>query len=304
MLIKKLFQTAAAILLAASLMPAWADAPGSQPKSREEIAASLKFQDGKIDLPNGIATLDLPPSFRYLGPADTKKVLEDLWHNPPGTGDNTLGMIFPASMSYGVVVTYREEGHVNDDDASKINYADLLKQMKEDTEEESKERVKQGYPSMLLSGWAEDPHYDQTTHKLYWALDLATPASEHTLNYKIRVLGRKGVLELNAIAGMSQIAEIKTEMQKVIAFTEFKPGNAYADFNSNTDHVAEYGIAALVAGAAAAKLGLFAKIALWLAPLWKLLLAGWKLVLVAVVGLFAGIGKLLGMKKKDNPSGE
>ena len=38
----------------------------------EKFLASLKFQTGKIKLPNGIATLDLPANFRYLSPDDSK----------------------------------------------------------------------------------------------------------------------------------------------------------------------------------------------------------------------------------------
>ena len=305
-MLKKLFHAVVAALLIGGLPSAWADAPGgAQPQmTAEQFLASLHFQSGKIDLPNGIASLDLAPTFRYLSPEDSKRVLVDLWGNPPGAGANNLGMIFPAdgnmlsNENWGVVITYEEDGHVNDDDATKINYDDLLKQMKSDTEDESKERVKQGYASMLLSGWAENPHYDQASHKLYWALDLTTgDVAEHSLNYNIRVLGRKGVLVLNAVAGMHQIDTVKTEMQKVIAFTEFKAGNGYGDFNSSTDKVAEYGIAALVAGGVAAKLGLFAK-------LFAMLLVFKKAVIVGVIALVAAIKKLLGMKKKDEPASE
>ena len=38
----------------------------------------------------------------------------------------------------------------------------------------------------------------------------------------------------------------------------FNDGKRYADFNAKTDHVAEYGLAALVVGVAAKKLGLLA----------------------------------------------
>lgn len=298
-MLKKVFAALTVALLFGSLLPAWADQPGAeQPQmTADEFMASLKFQSGKIELPGGIATLDLPPTFRYLNPADAKRVLVDAWGNPPG--GETLGMIFPADVSplaqegWGVIVTYDEDGHVNDDDASKINYDDLLKDMKESMEEESKERVKAGYPSLTLVGWAESPSYDQANHKLYWAKELASSDSkENTLNYGIRVLGRKGVLVLNAVAGMNQIATIKAEMPKVLAFTDFKAGNGYADFNSSTDKVAEYGIAALVAGGVAAKLGLFAK-------LFAVLLAFKKAAILGFIALIAGIKKLLGMKKKD-----
>lgn len=298
-MLKKLLYVLAIAVTA--IAPAWADQPAnpasSQGMTKEQFLASLKFQNGKIKLPGGIATLDLPPSFRYLGPDDAEKVLVDAWGNPPG--HKTLGMIFPADVSplspqgWGVVITYLDDGHVKDDDANKIDYNGLLKKMEKNSADTDKERTKQGYPSLLLTGWAEPPHYDSMTHKLYWALNLKSgDNTEHTLNYKIRVLGRKGVLVLNAVAGMTQLPLIKGEMQKVIGFTDFTPGNRYADFNSKTDKVAEYGVAALVAGAVAAKMGLFAKLI-------ALVIAAKKLVIVGFLAVVAGIRKMLGLKKRE-----
>ncbi len=263
--------------------------------SAEEFLASLHFKSGKIDLPNGIATLNLPVTFSYLDPADSEKVLVDAWGNPPG--DTSLGMIFPTGASpldkeaWGVVITYDEDGHVKDDDADSINYTDLLKDMQEGEKEANDERKKQGYSALNLVGWAEKPSYDKSTHKLYWAKELSVEgATEHTLNYNVRILGRKGVLVLNAIAGTSQLGTVKTEMQKVIAFSDFKAGNSYGDFDSGTDKTAEYGIAALVAGGVAAKLGLFGK-------LFALILAFKKVLILAAIGFFAGIKKFLGFGK-------
>lgn len=263
--------------------------------SAEEFLASLHFKSGKIDLPNGIATLNLPETFSYLDPADSEKVLVDAWGNPPS--DASLGMIFPAGTSpldkdaWGVVITYDEDGHVKDNDADSINYNDLLKNMQKGEKEANAERKKQGYSALNLVGWAEKPSYDKATHKLYWAKELAVEgATEHTLNYNVRILGRKGVLVLNAIAGNSQLATVKTEMQKVIALSDFKAGNSYGDFDSGTDKTAEYGIAALVAGGVAAKLGLFGK-------LFALILAFKKVLILAAIGFFAGIKKFFGVGK-------
>lgn len=299
-MLKKLLYVLAIACLA-GITPAWADGSGDSASgdgmTPEQFMATLHFQNGKVNLPNGVASLDMPPNFRFLGPDDAERLLE-AWGNPPG--DKPLGMIFPADVSpfsdegWGVVITYQEDGHVKDDDANKIDYNDLLKKMKEDAADENEERLKQGYPSMLLADWAEPPHYDAASHKLYWALNYKTGnAADNTLNYKIRVLGRKGVLVLNAVAGMSQLPTIKGEMQNVIGFTDFTPGNRYADFDSSTDKVAEYGIAALVVGAVAAKAGLFAKLI-------ALLIAAKKLVVVGVIALVAGIRKLLGMKPKGS----
>lgn len=298
-MLKKLLKIFAVVFLFGAVSPAWAEQPDAEAASMtpEEFLATLKFQSGKIDLPNGIATMDLPATFRYLNPGDSERVLVDAWGNPPGL--KTLGMIFPANVSpvsrdgWGVIITYDEDGHVSDADADQIKYDELLKDMQEGMEEANVERKKQGYASLSLVGWAETPRYDKDSHKLYWAKELASGDSkEHTLNYNIRVLGRKGVLVLNAVAGMNQIATIKTEMQNVLAFTDFKAGNSYADFNSSTDKVAEYGIAALVAGGVATKLGLFAK-------LFAFLLAFKKALILGVIAVGVAIKKLLGMKKKQ-----
>ncbi|MES2069418.1 MAG: DUF2167 domain-containing protein [Pseudomonadota bacterium] len=274
-----------------------ATAAAGKSMTAAEFEASLKFQQGQITLPNGIASLNLPPSFRYLPPEDAERVLVDAWGNPPGA--KSLGMIFPSNVSplspsgWGVVITYNEDGHVQDNDADSIKYDELLKDMQESVKAANEERKKLGYDAMTLVGWAESPRYDKATHKFYWAKELAMEkAGQHSLNYNIRVLGRKGVLVLNAIAGMDQIDEIKREMKEVVAFTEFSKGNGYADFDSSTDKVAEYGLAALVAGGVAAKLGFFGKI-------FALLLAAKKLVALAVIAIGAAIARLFGRKKDD-----
>lgn len=283
-----------AMLLSVNLSQAQ-EKPAEKKMTAQEFLSSLNFQQGKIKLPNGIASLDLSDKFRYLSPADTEKVLVEAWGNPPG--NKTLGMIFPTNVSplsesgWGVVITYDESGYVKDNDADSINYDDLLKDMKEASAAASEERVKQGYGPMTLIGWAEHPSYDKNTHKYYWAKEFSTSAPENSLNYNIRVLGRKGVLVLNAIAGMKQITEIKQEMKSVVAFTEFEPGNRYADFDASTDKVAEYGLAALVAGGVAAKLGFFGKI-------FAFLLAAKKLLFVGIAAIAAGIAKFF--KKKED----
>ena len=266
--------------------------------SEAQFVASLKFQEGKITLPGNIAVLDLPASFRYLGPDDAEKILVQVWGNPPGA--KSLGMIFPSNVSplspesWGVIVTFDKDGHVKDDDADSIKYDELLKSMQESIISSNEERVKQGYQAMTLVGWAEKPSYDKNSHKLYWAKEIKSGnETQHSLNYNIRILGRDGVLVLNAVAGMSQIEQIKSEMQHVVAFSDFTDGNRYADFDSKTDKVAEYGIAALVAGGIAAKLGFFGKI-------FAFLLLFKKFILVGLALLGGGVAKLFGRKSKTN----
>ncbi|MCU1724281.1 DUF2167 domain-containing protein [Pseudomonas sp. 5P_5.1_Bac1] len=300
---KHLRQLLAAVLLCATTLPAIAaSTPASAPtaseqpqQTAEQWLATLKPKHGNITLPSGIASLQLNNEFYYLSPDDTERLLTEAWGNPRGF--KTLGMIIPTAVSplaangWGVIISYKNDGHISDDDAAKIDYADLLKQMKADDEEDNKERRKEGYAGLTLLGWAEPPSYDQATHKMYWARELkADDAEQTTLNYSIRVLGREGVLELNAVAAMADLQTIKQETPKILAFTNFTDGNRYADYDAKTDKLAPYGLAALVAGGIAAKAGLFAKIGVALLAFKKFIILG----LVAIAGV---LGKLFKRKQ-------
>lgn len=248
-----------------------ADAPATPENTFDPAAfdASLRYQHGKIALPNGKAELNLGDRFRYLSPEDTDRLLVEGWGNPKGGA--SLGMILPADISpmaadgWGVIVEYEDSGHVKDGDASDINYDELLADMQQGTRDSSAERVKAGYGAIELVGWASKPYYDQAGHRLHWAKELKFEGGDdNTLNYNIRVLGREGVLILNAIANMNQFGAIKPELEQMVKVAEFTPGNRYSDFNEVTDRVSEYGLAALVAGGVAAKAGWFAPVLLFL----------------------------------------
>jgi uncharacterized membrane-anchored protein len=289
----------AALFLAAVTIPIGSSYGQDRPKNREEaeaLASTLRFQRGEVVLKNGLATLKVPEGVEFLDGRDAHTVLVKLWGNPPMP--DPLGLLMPVNTgplspdSWAVIITYEEEGYVKDKDAEKIDYADLLKQMQKDTRAANTEREKQGYPSIDLVGWAAPPHYDKAAHKLYWAKQLKFGGgNEDTLNYNIRILGRRGVLVLNAVAAMAQLPEIEKNAPKILAAIDFNPGNRYADFSeASGDKVASYGIAALVAGGVAAKLGLFK-------GLWVLLLGAKKFVIIGVVALTAFIRKLLGKNK-------
>ena len=267
------------------------------------LLKSLKYQSGEIDLRGGLAKLTVPKEFNYLGPDDAATVLVKLWGNPPSE-TKPLGLLIPAGLTplssnaWVVTIDYSEDGFVKDDDAGKINYDDLLKKMQKGIAENNAERQKQGYRAITLVGWAAPPRYDAATHKLYWAKQLQFEGErQDTLNYNIRMLGRKGVLELNAIAGLDQLAEIDAQTPQILGMVDFKEGSRYADFDPKVDKVAKYGIATLVAGgvlAVAAKAGFF-----------KLLLVGLlaakKFVIIGVIAVVAFIKKFF--KRGGSSSG-
>lgn len=259
-----------------------------------KLLNDLKYQQGQIDLRGGLATLTVPKEFNFLDSTDAETVLVKLWGNPP-SDVKPLGLLIPAGMTpissncWVVTISYEEGGYVKDDDASKINYDDLLKQMQKAVVEKNKSRQENGYPAIELLGWAEPPRYDAATHKMYWAKRFKVEGETgETLNYDIRMLGRKGVLELKTIASVDQLPEIDAQTPQILGMVDFKEGNRYADFDPKVDKVATYGLAALVAGgalAAAAKLG-------FLKLLWVGILAAKKFVIIGIAAIVAFFKKL------------
>jgi uncharacterized membrane-anchored protein len=288
---------AAAMACALLAGPALAQDDTGNASERQKLIQSLHFQTGDIALAKADAHLHLQPGFRYLDQTDARKVLENLWGNPPD--EEVLGLLVPdnagleSDHSWAVVLTYsNEDGHVSDEDAAKIDYAKMLKDMQEGIHDNNDERKKAGYSTFELIGWAEPPHYDAETKKLHWAKELAfSDANGHTLNYDIRVLGREGYLSLEAVSDMADQPLVKTGMQQVLPMAEFDSGHRYADFNPKTDKLAAYGLAALVAGGIAAKTGLLAKIGLMLLAAKKLVIVGFLAVVAFVKKIFGGKGR-------------
>lgn len=266
-----------------------------------EFHASLEHKTGRIVLPAANVTLNVPAGFYFLDTADGRRVLEEAWGNPPDA--DIAGMLFKDGMApldedaWGVVLTYDETGYVSDEDASGIDYDVLIEAMRDETRIENTQRKSQGYPAIEIIGWAAEPRYDAKTHKLYWAKEVAfEDVPTNTLNYDMRVLGRKGVLSLNFIAGVSQLAEIEQISPQMLAIPEFDAGSRYEDFNAATDQKADFGVAGLIGGAAAA--AALAKNGGLLAAALLFLKKGWILVVGAIAGIGALVRNLFGGKAK------
>ena len=90
--------------------------------------------------------------------------------------------------------------------------------------------------------------------------DKSAPAANAELgvNYNTYALGREGYFSMNLVTGLAELPAHKSAADTMLAALDYKAGKRYQDFDAKTDHVAEYGLAALVVGVAAKKLGLIA----------------------------------------------
>ena len=263
-------------------------------KTIDSINNSFTYQRGEITLGDGLAIINVPEGFKFLDSEQSKRVLTDLWGNPPS---EPIGLLFPDDMTpmhdnftYAVEIEYAEEGYIEDEDAEDLDYDDLLEEMQEDAKAGNPERTELGYPTIELVGWASQPYYDQENKKLHWAKELKFEDYDvNTLNYNIRVLGRKGYLNLNAIGDITMLDAFNKDRDNILQSVEFTPGNRYSDFNPDIDKVAAYGIGGLIAGKILAKAGFFA-----------LVLKFWKFIAIGAVALFGGFRKkLFGGKKEE-----
>jgi uncharacterized membrane-anchored protein len=269
--------------LALTIAVALASPAARAADSPQQIFDRLQQQKGEVQLGSNLAHLSLTQHFAYLNPTDAETFLVQIWKNPPGSGKDSLGLIIPTGPEgpeYAILVNYEDSGNVSDSDAATIDYDKLLKDMQESTREDSEERQKQGYATYELLGWAKPPYYDAQAKKLHWAKRLKfSDSTDETLNYEIRVLGRGGVLDLNVIGGMDQLAMIDGHIDEILAMVGFNPGNTYAEFKPGVDKAAEYGIAGLIAGGILAKAGFF-----------KFLLGFAKPLIVGGIAMVAAIG--------------
>lgn len=260
--------------------------------------ADIHYKSGRVTILDGIATLNLPPAFHFADAQGAKVLLIEAWGNPESVASNTVGIIAPANLdlldseAWAINITYAAEGYIKDAEADQINYAELLQGMKEGARKESEARKKQGFPAFEIVGWAAPPHYDSSTHKLYWAKELKFAESpENTLNYDIRVLGRRGFLAFNAIASKHQLASVEAGMGEILRSVEFNQGHRYADYVPSADKVAVYGIGALIAGKVALKVGLLK----WLIGI---LIASKKLIFIALAGMGSFFARLFRRKSQ------
>jgi uncharacterized membrane-anchored protein len=206
------------------------------------------------------------------------------------TDDTFIGAIFPADDGdWMAVVKFVKEGYIKDDDAKDWNADELLKNLKEGTEAANEERAKRGIPGIEVTGWAQKPQYEASTHRLVWSAlskKKGGTGENQGVNYNTYALGREGYLSLNLITNAKDLETYKPDAAKLLGALQYDDGKKYADFNSSTDKVAAYGLAALVAGVAVKKLGLFALALAFLAKFAKIAIVAGGAALWGIAKIF------------------
>ena len=276
---------------------------GANPEAEQKAAfdaAAKAVVRGPTEVPFADqAKLRLPAGFLYIPVAEATRMMKAMGNT---VGGGFQGLVVPhandGSFSF-FDVTYHAAGYIKDDDAKDWNADKLLEQIRDGTAEGNKRRAEMGIREIEVTGWVQSPKYDSAAHQLIWSIGArekgAAAGDVGGINYKTLVLGREGYLSMNLVTDQTHIEGLRPAVATLLGGLAFNDGKRYTDFNAGTDHIAEYGLAALIAGVTAKKLGLFALIAAFVAKFAKI-------IIVAVAGLLIALRKKLGLAKKEPPA--
>jgi len=268
----------------------------AQQPAERQTQPRFNWQKGPITAKLGDqATIDIPEGYAFLDKPELNAFFEATQNFASG---RELGIVAPLNMGWIVIYEFEDVGYVKDDEKDKLDADALFKSMNEAQEAGNEERKKRGWSELKLYGWAEKPHYDTVTHNLEWSIRLGSPgARQASVNHKTRLLGRRGVMSVELVVGENEYAATTPHYRNLNKTFSYTGDNKYSAWVKG-DKVAEYGLGALVLGgaaAAAAKTGLFK-------GLWKLILAFWKIIALAVIALFGTIKKLFFGRRETPPA--
>lgn len=273
------------------------EAPVTMESATRAAAAVAKRGPAELALADQ-AVLKLPQGYLFIPAKEANLMLQAMGNRAK---EGLQGMILPTEggdTNWFVVVAFHAAGFIKDDDAKDWNADELLSSIRSGTEEANLDWRQRGIPEMEVVGWVEKPHYDAATHRLVWSIAARdkgqSDSVDNGINYNTLALGREGFISMNLVTNLKHVEAQKPMAQTLLAALDYQPGKRYADFNANTDKVAEFGLTALVAGVAAKKLGLFAVIAAFLVKFGKI-------IGVAVVVGLGAVGKRLWGKRAQAP---
>lgn len=206
-----------------------------------------------------IANLEVPAGYRFTGSPGTAKLMEAFGNIVNG---RELGYISPTDMSWFALFEFEPVGYVKDDEKDKLDPDKILEQLKQGQESSNQELFKRGLSTMTVLGWQTPPFYNPQTNNMEWAIRLRDSKGEEIMNYKTKLLGRRGVMDVVLVCSEEQMATVIPEYQKLLKGFSFKKDESYASFTKG-DKVAEYGLTGLILGGGllvAAKSGLLTKL--------------------------------------------
>lgn len=260
------------------------DAADLSPKEDSPLER-IRWQKGPSSGALGsLAQIKIPEGYIFAGGDDTGLLMEAM-QNP--VSGRELGFLAPEKAPWFIVFEYDDTGYIRDDEKRSLDAAAMLETIKAGNERGNKERERRGWPKLEIIGWEQQPHYDEKTHNLEWAVR-GQSESGPVVNFNTRILGRGGVMRVTLVAGPEELPATLPQYKAALAGFNYNPGHKYAEYRQG-DKLATYGLSALVVGgatAAAVKSGAFK----WL----------WKAGGIAVLAALGFVKRLFGRRKMND----
>ena len=136
---------------------------------------ALDWQAQRVayDVPGSKSTYSLGPDERIVLGAQARRYLAltqgiDGWPDVVALIESTGG---PTAGSF-IDIEYHKIGYLEDGDWTDVAPDSLLQEIVDGTRESNPIRAQNGYPTLEVLGWAEEPFYNQRNNTVYWATRL------------------------------------------------------------------------------------------------------------------------------------
>ena len=256
-------------------------ASDGQAQEQASPVSGVTWQEGPSTANlGGQAEIRVPAGYVFVNGDDARVLLEAAGNQP---SHEEVGLLAPAELDWFVVFEFSDVGYIKDEEKDDLDADALLKSIRAGNEQANEWRSERGFPTMAIVGWEQKPSYNDLTHNLEWAIQGKDEAGI-TINHNTRLLGRKGVMKVNLVAGSQGYSTVLPTYRENLGTFSFKAGHRYEEFTEG-DKIAKYGLGALVVGAgaaAAAKAGVFKYL--------------WKLIVVAGLAVLGFLKWLFGAR--------
>src|SRR4051812_36279985 len=173
-----------------------AEEPSPEQVEADRFNKQIGLREGPLAGEMGVASVNVGEGLVFTDGNGAKK-WGQLTHNP--VSGKEIGLV---GMKNGglVLFEYEDVGYVKDDEKNDLNADELLKSIKEGTDEDNKERVKAGLPPLNIVGWEQKPAYNEAAHALEWCVR-AESGGRPSYNFNTRLLGRHGFVAVTLMFG-------------------------------------------------------------------------------------------------------
>jgi uncharacterized membrane-anchored protein len=213
---------------------------------------------GKANLKD-FGILEVPEGYRFTDAKGARIILQRM---KKAVSPNLVGFLAPDSGKFWAILEFTDLGYVKDlDKSTEFDAAATLEAVRARIGRQNQYLIRAGAAPITSVDWAIQPVFDPDRYTLAWALRAET-RSEKVVNQTVRLLGRRGALDIVAVQrdqGSFEPAPL-LELAKNISFN---PGERYADYQRG-DKLATVGLVALIAGEENTTTGRYmAKVGIW-----------------------------------------